>query len=154
MQPNYDIVLLSKILSSVRLFDGMRREEVLRLLQLMSKSTYQAGHYIFREGDMGGTLYVVASGILEVRKNAGKNKVVTLAILQPGDTFGEVALVRDRIRSASVYACEQCTVLGMETKSIWAVPELAAKLYLNISRLLADRLVIANEMLFDARMRR
>lgn len=47
---------------------------------------------------------------------------------------------------------QQCTVLTMETCSLWELPEVAVKLYLNISRLLADRLVIANEMLFDFRV--
>lgn len=149
MQDKSDIVLLTSILSSVRLFDGMRREEILRLLNLMRKSTHQEGHYIFREGDFGATLYVLASGEAEVQKSAGSRKVTTLATLQPGDTFGEVALVRDHVRTASVYAREQCLVLAMETSSLQNLPEIAAKLYLNISRLLADRLVNANEMLFD-----
>lgn len=148
MQANNDILLLAKILPNICLFDNMRRDDILRILNLMSKSTYQTGHYIFREGDKGATLYVLASGTAEVRKSTGHNKMATLAVLQPGDTFGEIALVRDHTRTASVYACEPCMVLGMETNSLWQVPELAAKLYLNVARLLADRLVIANELLF------
>lgn len=154
MKENNEFVVLTKVLSSVRLFDDMRREEILTLLNLMTKATYQAGHYIFREEDMGATLYVLASGTVEVQKKGAQNKIVTLATLQAGDTFGEVALVRDHVRKASVLALEQCLVLAMETKSIWGFPQIAAKLYLNISRVLADRLVIANEMLFDAKTKR
>lgn len=148
MQANDDILLLAKILPNICLFDNMRRDDIVRILNLMSKSTYQPGHYIFREGDKGATLYVLASGSAEVRKSVGRNKMATLAVLNPGDTFGEIALVRDHTRTASVYVCEPCMVLGMETNSLWQVPELAAKLYLNVARLLADRLVIANELLF------
>lgn len=153
MQDDNDLLLLSSVLSKVHLFDDMNRKEVLSLLNIMCKSTYQAGHYVFREGDLGTTLYVLASGVAEVRKIATNNKMATLATLHPGDTFGEIALLRDRVRTASVYAREPCVVLSMEPANMEQMPEIAAKLFLNIARLLADRLIIANELLFDYRGR-
>ena len=147
MSTNNDAIVLSQLLSKVCLFDNMRREEVLCLLKLMNKLTFQAGHYVFRENDMGAALYILAAGTVEVRKHAGQNKSLVLATLSPGATFGEIGLVRDHKRTASVYAREACMVLTMEARSLLDMPEISSKLYMNLSRLLADRLVNANEML-------
>lgn len=141
-------ILLSKVLSGVRLLDGLSRDEMSRLLGLMNHASYAAGHYIFREGDLGSTLFILVSGCAEVRKATGTSKEMPLAQLQPGDSFGEIALVRNYVRSASVLACQRCTVLTIDASRISEYPEIAVKLYLNIAHVLADRLVVANEMLF------
>lgn len=149
MTTNNDAQILTQVLSKVSLFDNMRREEKLSLLKLMNKMTFQKGHYIFREDDMGTALYILASGTVEVRKQAGPSKSITLATLSPGATFGEIGLVRDHRRTASVYACEECMILITEASSLLNVPDISSKLYKNLCRLLADRLVNANEIILS-----
>jgi CRP-like cAMP-binding protein len=65
--------------------------------------TFKAGETIIEEGDEGSWAYVILSGKAKVFKNTGLGEV-TLAIMENGQVFGEMALIEDRPRSASVKA--------------------------------------------------
>ena len=65
--------------------------------------TFKAGETVIEEGDEGSWAYVVLSGKARVFKNTGSGDV-TLAIMDNGQVFGEMALIEDRPRSASVMA--------------------------------------------------
>jgi len=66
---------------------------------------YASGDYIFRQGDPGTSFYVIEKGEVEVfRRVEGKNSDEVLAVLGPGDFFGEMALIDNQPRSASIRA--------------------------------------------------
>ena len=65
--------------------------------------TYQAGETVIEEGDEGSWAYVILSGKARVIKNTGSGEI-TLALMDNGQVFGEMALIEDRPRSASVRA--------------------------------------------------
>ena len=65
--------------------------------------TFKAGETIIEEGDEGSSAYVILSGKVKVYKNTGQGEV-TLAFMENGQVFGEMALIEDRPRSASVKA--------------------------------------------------
>jgi NADH dehydrogenase len=66
---------------------------------------YASGDYIFRQGDPGTSFYVIEKGEVEVfRRVEGKNSDEVIAVLGPGDFFGEVALIDNQPRSASIRA--------------------------------------------------
>jgi CRP-like cAMP-binding protein len=70
---------------------------------------YDAGEVIFSENDIGETAYVVESGRVEVLKKLdGKN--VHLAYIGPGEPFGEMSMIDEKPRSASVVAVERTTL--------------------------------------------
>jgi len=80
----------------------------------ISRAHYQPGDYIFLEGDPGTNFYVVESGEVEVLKNlAIGQEQKSLAILGPGDFFGEMALIDNRPRNASIRARTPVEVLVM-----------------------------------------
>ncbi|MEZ6197514.1 MAG: FAD-dependent oxidoreductase [Planctomycetota bacterium] len=69
----------------------------------VSRALYKSGDYIFKEGDPATDFYVVESGEVEVvRKDGDQDEV--LALLGPGDFFGEMALLSDKPRNAAVRA--------------------------------------------------
>ncbi len=66
-----------------------------------------AGEYIFREGDEADCAYIIESGSVQITiKKDGED--VTVAVLQPGDLFGEMAIIDGLPRSASAFAMEDC----------------------------------------------
>ena len=76
---------------------------------------FSAGQEIIRQGDPGSRFYIVNNGKVEVVRNTGLEEKV-LATLGPGKYFGEVALLKDSDRTATVRAVEDTTVLSIARK--------------------------------------
>jgi NADH dehydrogenase len=80
----------------------------------ISRAHYQPGDYIIMQGDPGTNFFVIESGEVEVLRgrNEGESLEI-LAVLGPGDFFGEMALIDDRPRNASIRARTPVEVLVM-----------------------------------------
>jgi CRP-like cAMP-binding protein/tRNA A-37 threonylcarbamoyl transferase component Bud32 len=98
---------------------------------------WEAGELIVREGDVGGTAYILTGGRCEVFKTVdGRRR--TLRHLVAGDVFGETAVLTDRPRSASVEALEPVTAFELTRESI--TEQLGANAWLGrFVRTLAER---------------
>ena len=92
--------LLEK-LSRVHLLQTLPPEEIVPLVRAAEQVFLQPGEELFREGDAGSSLYVVSHGSLEVVRGG-----VRVAVVQAGDTVGEMAVVTGAPRSASITALE------------------------------------------------
>jgi putative ABC transport system ATP-binding protein len=79
----------------------------------MKRERHRAGSVIIRQGDSGDKFYVVRQGRLEVSRVREGNKVDTLVTLSPGAFFGELALLRDEPRAATVTAVEDVELLTL-----------------------------------------
>lgn len=84
---------------------GLRREH------------FELGEAIFREGDRGDWLYVVLDGEVEVRKAVPGGSEMSLRRLGRGDCFGEIALVSDRLRTATVRSLTSVNVLAVDREA-------------------------------------
>lgn len=83
----------------------------------ISRSHYHSGDYIFRQGEPATNFYIIEKGEVEVlRLNQDKGSVEAIAVLGPGDFFGEMALIDDRPHSASIRAREPLEVVVMGRK--------------------------------------
>jgi NADH:ubiquinone reductase (H+-translocating) len=82
---------------------------------------FEPGQIVFREGDRGDWLYIVAEGEVEVFKNDGAGAPAPLRRLGPGECFGEIALVSDRPRSATVRAVCATRVLAVDREAFGAL---------------------------------
>jgi NADH dehydrogenase len=86
----------------------------------VSRAYFRPGDYVFREGDPALNFYAVEKGTLEVVRSTGTDGTsAVVAVLGPGDFFGEMALVEGRARSASVRArtAVEVTTLGAQVFS-------------------------------------
>ena len=98
---------------------------------------WEPGELIVREGDPGGTAYILTEGRCEVYKTLDGRRV-TLRSLSAGDVFGETAVLTDRPRSASVEAVEPVTAYELTRESI--TEQLGANAWLGrFVRTLAER---------------
>lgn len=142
-KPAFDSLVL-KLLAGVELFRQMDHESIVRLLQHATKATYNTGEVVFEEGFEGHSMYVVVQGRFEVyRVVAGER--VHIADIAAGDHFGEIALIANRPRSASIRALEPSTALRFSKQAVFSEPTAGLYLFRNMARLMAERLVHADE---------
>lgn len=130
--------------SRISLFDGLSEEQSQACLDKSNIIDCQAGDRILKKGNVARNLFVLLSGVLEVRDDDGG----LVAVLTPGEVFGEIAFLLGLARTRDVYAAADDTrVLSLSESTIRQLidsdSEAAAKLLLNISKMLCRRLVRA-----------
>ena len=89
-----------------QLFGDLPPEEVRRVLSMARRRTFGRGEVVFHEGDPADSVHLIAKGRFAVRVTTPLGETATLAIRGPGEAFGELALVSDSPRSATVAALE------------------------------------------------
>jgi len=99
-------------LPATPLFGDLEPAELESVVRVLRHHRVAQGSTVVREGDPGDSLFVVVSGALGVTTRDGE-KEVELAILRPGDFFGEVALLSGARRTASVRAMLESELLEM-----------------------------------------
>jgi len=107
------------ILSKTKLFKGLEHKALLDLSQAFRQRTFKADEIVFREEDQGQSMMVVLEGELRVSFLAGRDEE-TLMVLRSGDFFGEMALLDDLPRSASVMAITAVRLLEIERRDFLA----------------------------------
>lgn len=115
---------------------------VKNLLTISAPRNFKQGEYICHEGEVGSELYIVVKGSIGIYINDMLDQEVEVAKLQPGELFGEMALVDRMPRSASCIALEDsvCIAVGRENlrRLITTCPEIAENLLLSLSMRLRD----------------
>ena len=89
-----------------RLFEGIPGEDVRAVLALARRSTYRRGEVVFHRHDPADSVHLVAKGRFDVRIGTPLGDTVALGIRGPGETFGELAVMTEGERSATVTALE------------------------------------------------
>lgn len=101
---------LAQTLAGVPLLASLDRKTLERLARQGKRRRYAPGDTIVREGEPGSALYIILSGRVRVeRREAAGSQVV--AELKPGDFFGELALIEEEPRTATVTAIEETECL-------------------------------------------
>lgn len=131
--------LLLRLASHVRLFSGMPRTALVRLLGKAERVSQPANGLFFDEGESGESFYVLMLGRAAVEKKSDGGWV-ELSQLGPGDTFGEMTLLDVKIRSARVRALEPCVSLYFHGKRLEDSPDIQAVIFKNMARLMSQRL--------------
>jgi CRP-like cAMP-binding protein len=100
-----------QLLRRVWLFAGLDDRELASIAAVSRERSCQRGEVLVRQGDACGDLFSVLQGRLKVGSVAGEDAEVLLSVVGPGDVFGEIALLDDEPRSATVVALEPCRLL-------------------------------------------
>ena len=143
-----DPAIIQKIAQKVPIFAGMSPACLRDTLVMAEHFPVAAGAAVFKEGDLGNSFYVLIAGEVAVEK-LGDGRAVALARLGPGECFGEMALVGNDVRSATVRAVGEVVTMRFYRELIDAHPGSAHIIYRNISRILAARLGESSVMLAD-----
>jgi len=111
LKQEVSLYLKRSMVSKIPLFDKLPDFLVKELALGLESVIYTPGEYIFCEGEQANEMYFVIKGKLEVLANNGQN---ILAELADGDYFGEVALVKNSPRNASIRAASYCDLYKLE----------------------------------------
>jgi serine/threonine protein phosphatase PrpC/CRP-like cAMP-binding protein len=137
-------------LKKIPLFRYLTYQELVKVLNITYLETYDAGAEIIKEGGSGEELYIVLAGRVVVSRGAQE-----IVELHPGVHFGEMALVDQSPRSATVTARDATRLLVVQRRSFYTLirkePVLAVKLLWSFVQVLSRRLRETNEQLSGAR---
>jgi CRP-like cAMP-binding protein len=143
--------MIQEFLRHVSLFRELDEEELAQILMVGLVKRYPAGAIILAEGTVGGRLQVIHEGQVRISKVVPGVGEEALAILRPGDFFGEVEFLDGSPASAQAIAHSDCEILSVPHTEISTLmksrPELSAKLLWALSRTLAARLRDTNQKL-------
>ncbi len=107
-------MLHKDLISKVPLFATLSPPEVARISEALVPISYAAGETIIQQGDLGQEFFIIAEGSADVHVKRADSSVQKVNSLGPGDFFGELALLSNAPRSATVSALTdmQCLVLS------------------------------------------
>jgi tetratricopeptide (TPR) repeat protein len=97
--------------SVIPLFAGFTQEEFTDFTEMMNVHPLPAGMPIVEQGDVGKSVYIIANGKVKVYTTLLSGERVDLAVLWPGDFFGEMAFLTGKPRSATVETAEDSLIL-------------------------------------------
>ena len=109
---------LTKKMPRTPLLSDLTEDELVDVIKQMSVKEIAAGEYLFREGDSGSSIFVVAEGMLEVIGRARNGNVVKLGKFSDGEFFGEYGFFSNSSRNTDVCAIQQSTVLEITKASM------------------------------------
>jgi CRP/FNR family transcriptional regulator len=131
------------------LFQALDDEAASALQLEMTRSRMERGDVLFHEGDQGDTLYVIAEGKVKLGRTSPDGRENLVAILGPGEMFGELSLFDPGPRTMTATALAETQLLGLKHQSLTALlsgrPEVAKSLL----AALAQRLRRTNAHLAD-----
>jgi CRP/FNR family transcriptional regulator, cyclic AMP receptor protein len=123
-----------ELIRGVPLFSHCSKKELGLIARIADEIDLPEGKTLMREGDRGREFFVLVDGSAEVRK--GKRKVSTLG---RGDFFGEIALVSQRPRTATVTTTSPARTLVVTEQSFRSLLESAPDVQRKVLQALADR---------------
>ena len=133
------------------LLAGVPAQEVARTLEIARRRTFARDEVVFHEGDPADTVHLIDSGRAVVRSTTRHGQRVTLAVLGPGDAFGELALLdASTRRSATVAAIEPLVTHAIYEADFHRLRRVHPQLSEVIIALLTERVRLLDAQLLDA----
>ena len=140
-------------LSSVGLFAALPESALRHLAETLTLLTPAPGDTVFTEGDEARDMYVVIDGEIEVLKRSRRGSNARVAMLGPGDWFGEMSILDVQPRSATVRALAPTRMLRINTADLDSLYRFDLRAYslivLNLARELSRRLRVADGIIAD-----
>ena len=127
-------------LKRVPLFSGLTDSQIERLAAGSVRRSFPKGRTIVAEGEPSQSLYVLLSGRAKVQRSDTEGKEVILAVLGPGECFGELSLIDDAPRSASVITIESCDFMSINKESFKSMLVSSPEISMRIMKGLVKRL--------------
>jgi CRP-like cAMP-binding protein len=131
------------------MFEDLDSKSLEAIANAAVEQHYQAGQEIVRQGDTGVGAFIIRSGKVDIVQDRG-GKETKLGTLGPGDVFGEMALLDEFPRSATVRAVEPTTALGIQRWHFRGILESHPQIALALLPMLTRRIRNAEGMLPEA----
>ena len=115
-------------LGQISLFSGLSTDILQGIAESFASQTAHAGELLVQQGDVGDRFFMIARGMVEVYRVGDSGSEQSLAILSDGDSFGEIALLAERPRTANVRAMLETTLLSLSKAQLDKLIEQAPSL--------------------------
>lgn len=137
-------------LRSLELFKDLKDKELGLLVESLHSRSYKEGEVVFMEGDIGRALFILETGKVELTKRDAAGKPRKIFTLEPGDFFGEMALLEQLPRTASAVAVERSYVHLLYRSKLDSIlhhhPHIGVSILTHLARLLSNRLRRASNL--------
>lgn len=118
------------------LFSNLTHEELSQLAQIVRERKFDRNQVIFYEGDLGGSLYIIASGTVKIVMMADDGREHILGLLHEGDFFGEISLIDGEPRSATAIAQDKVNIVMISREDFIRLlrenPEMSLKIMVTL----------------------
>jgi len=139
------------VLAKTDFFAEADGETLDKLAEVGTEQQLVRGDILFQEGDPPDALYVVLKGRMAIAiANPIDRRESVVALMEPGDLFGDLGMLDDRPRSAMARALEPSTVFAIPYEPVLRMFDEQPRLLWNVTRMLAQRLRAMDEALADS----
>lgn len=127
-------------LRRVPLLSSLNEQQLETLAAGSTRRNFPKGRTIVSEGEPSQSLYILLSGRAKVQRSDSEGKEVILAVLGSGDFFGEMSLIDEAPRSASVITLESCDFMSINKDAFRAMLLQSAEMCMAVMRGMVRRL--------------
>lgn len=138
-----------ELLRRVPLFAGIEPAKLKLLAYTSDVVTYHSGQILFRKGDVGDAAYVIIKGDAEVSITTDAGDI-PVAQLKDGDFLGEIAILCDTPRTATITAKSELKTLRIRKEPFFELLRQFPEMAIEMTRLLAERLTRTTQELVEA----
>ncbi len=128
----------ARLLADSPLFRGLADGEMQRLAAAAALRRYRRGQIVFAEGDSSESLFIVNEGLLKAFSTSSDGEEFVLAVIGTGETVGELGLADGGLRSASVTAMTDATVLQIRRRAVLDVAQTSPQVLIAMLQSLAS----------------
>ncbi len=140
-----------EFLRTLEIFKEVSSRDLSHLVRALHSRVYREGELIFEEGDTGRAMFILESGKVELARKdaAGANR--RMFSLEPGDFFGEMAMLESLPRSASARALERSEIHLLYKTNLQDLlhyyPRVGASIMTHLAMIMSRRLRHANKLI-------
>ncbi|HEY0409187.1 MAG TPA: cyclic nucleotide-binding domain-containing protein, partial [Candidatus Dormibacteraeota bacterium] len=135
------------LLARTEVFEGLEERELVEVAHVAVPRSWEQGEVIFREGDEGDTCYVLKSGAVILTREHQDGRLVALAEVRAGGMFGEMAMFRGELRSATAECAEETSAVALLARDVQRLIRQNPDIALKLLHALADRVSRTTERL-------
>jgi CRP/FNR family cyclic AMP-dependent transcriptional regulator len=125
---------------SEQLFHGLSAEDISMINDQMIKRVFPRNTTVLYEDEETDALYIIRKGKVKITKRSANGKEAIIAVLSPGDYFGEMALIDEGHRSSNVVTKEKCEISFIRRRDIYPLRMRNPQFTMNLMRGLSRRL--------------
>jgi CRP/FNR family transcriptional regulator, cyclic AMP receptor protein len=139
-----------KFLKTVTFFNELSDRQLKTVSGILFERKYEVDELIFEEGQPGAALFMILDGKVAIEMHR-ENHTTTLAVLERGEFFGEMALLDEAPRSARARSLERTYTLALYRNDLSQLiqrdPQTACQIYRALARMVGDRLRSTNQLM-------
>jgi CRP/FNR family cyclic AMP-dependent transcriptional regulator len=140
-----------ELVKKAAIFATLEEDELGRVAEIIKEQSFKFGQTIFKEGEPGNRLYIIATGDVRISRVVPGSGEEALTVLKPGACFGEMAVFDRSERSTDAIANTDCTLLTISRSDFEILldfnRDVAYKVLWAVVRLLCERLRVTNDNL-------